>query len=337
MGAWTGLSAAGVLERGGWARSVGGSGPYLGIFARAGVRREAVDADVAAAKIHELPAARSCTYVVPACDYALAATVGASLPDGEMNVAKKLGVTEKEVDKLCDAVLKAVTKEALDPDGLKEALGSAVRNLGEAGKKKGLTTTLPLALGRLQSQGEIRRIPANGRPDQQRYRYIRWKENPLKGYKKNAEDCFAELAGRGGLRQFVGLGLGGGKKAVEGLKLEAVDAGSDLMLPAKMRGAFETFKMPKDANVVLVSGLDGLALHRRELASLMTEEDAKSPLWREVGVTAMPAGGSLRDLPCHAIVERGRVIGLWEFDSEAGEIVWASFSKPGKGWTSRHR
>ena len=108
-----------------------------------------------------------------------------------MNVARKLGVTDKEVDKLCDAVTKTLAKgEAMDPESLKEALGAAVRNLGEAGKKKGIITTLPLALGRLQAAGDIRRIPINGRIDQQRYRYTPWKKNPLKGFSLTEEKCF---------------------------------------------------------------------------------------------------------------------------------------------------
>src|SRR4029077_3182804 len=97
----------------------------------------------------------------------------------EMKVAEKLGVTAKEVDKLCEAVLSALAKEPLDPDGIKQATGKSVRDLGDEGKKKGLTTTLPLALGRLQAAGEIRRVPVGGRLDQQRYRYARWSPNPL--------------------------------------------------------------------------------------------------------------------------------------------------------------
>ena len=69
-------SPAAVLERSGWARSAGGAGPYLTLFARAGTSREAADAAVAAQDIHELPSARGCTYVVPASDFALALTVG---------------------------------------------------------------------------------------------------------------------------------------------------------------------------------------------------------------------------------------------------------------------
>jgi hypothetical protein len=33
----------------------------------------------------------------------------------------------------------------------------------------------------------------------------------------------------------------------------------------------------------------------------------------------------LNDLPSHAILDRGRIVGLWEYDPEAGGIVWASF------------
>ncbi len=128
-----------------------------------------MDAAAAQCEIQELPAARGCTYVVPACDFALTLQVGAGFgSEQEMKVARKLGVTDAEVDKLCDAILKALTFGALDPDGIREATGGASRSLGEEGKKKGITTTLPLGLGKIQVMGEIRRVPTNGRLDQQR-------------------------------------------------------------------------------------------------------------------------------------------------------------------------
>ena len=61
---------------------MGGVGPYLTLFARAGVTREAADKAVAKLAIHELPAARGCTYVVPACDFALALRAGQGAGDG---------------------------------------------------------------------------------------------------------------------------------------------------------------------------------------------------------------------------------------------------------------
>src|SRR5262249_19699793 len=141
-----------------------------------------------------LPAARGCTYVLPAADYALGLTLARAVGDGEMKVAAKLGVTEKEIDKLCDAVLSALGSGPLDPDGIKQATGKAVRNLGEEGKKKGLTTTLPVALGRLQTAGEIRRVPVDGRLDQQRYRYTRWSPNPLAKSTMTPAEAYTAIA-----------------------------------------------------------------------------------------------------------------------------------------------
>src|SRR5437868_2217811 len=75
-GSLTGRSAAEVLGRTGWARSVGGVSPYLTLFSRAGLSRESVDADVGKNQICELPSARGCTYVLPASDFALGLAVG---------------------------------------------------------------------------------------------------------------------------------------------------------------------------------------------------------------------------------------------------------------------
>src|ERR1022692_5019967 len=86
-GGLAGKSAAEVLERTGWARSVGGVGPYLTLFARAGTSREAADQAVANLEIHELPSARGCTYVVPASEFALALKAGESFASVEMKTA----------------------------------------------------------------------------------------------------------------------------------------------------------------------------------------------------------------------------------------------------------
>src|SRR3954471_12888952 len=81
-----------VLERSGWARSVGGIGPYLTLFARARTSRADADAAVARLEIHELPTARGCTYVVPASDFALGLTVGREFGGAEFKQAQKVGV-----------------------------------------------------------------------------------------------------------------------------------------------------------------------------------------------------------------------------------------------------
>ena len=128
--------------------------PYLTLFARAGTSREKADADVASLQIHELPSARGCTYVLPASDFALGLKVGQNFGD-DMPTARKLGVTDSEIEKLCEAILPALEKRPLEPEALREAVGSAARNLGAEGAKKRLTTTLPVALGKLVAVGTV--------------------------------------------------------------------------------------------------------------------------------------------------------------------------------------
>lgn len=330
-GSLEGKPAADVLIRSGWARSVGGVSPYLTLFARAGITRE--QADVAAKKleIYELPSARGCTYVLPAQDFALGLAAGQSF-QGDIKTAVKLGVTPKEIDKLCDAVLAALEKGPRDPEALREATGKASRNLGEEGRKKGLTTTLPVALEKLQASGDIRRVPVNGRFDQQRYQYALWRPNPLRGFKLSPEQVNTALArayfawiGPAALAEFQvfsGLGVKASQAAVEPLKLEAIEVApgvTRLLLPHD-RAGFEAFKAPKEPQYSLLGSIDSLFLHRGDLATVLDPTDAKRPVLSKVR----------GDLPSHAIVDRGRMVGLWEYDQSTDSIAWMSFVKKDK-------
>ncbi len=332
-GALAGKSANEVLERAGWARSVGGVAPYLTLFSRAGLSRETVDAAVAKTEIHELPSARGCTYVLPASDFALGLKLAQGFV-GEVKVAEKLGVTPKEIDKLCEAVLAALAKGPLDPEGLRNATGKAVRNLGAEGQKKGLTTTLPVALGKLQSTGDIRRIPINGRLDQQRYKYTLWTPSPLRNFKLSTEEAYTELARRyftwigpasiAEFQWFSALGVKAAKAAVEPLKLEALAAGDDRLLLPGDRAKLDAFKPPKDPHYTLTSGIDSIALLRRDLKSMLDPKDLDRPVFVEKDT--QPLGG-LADLPSLAILDRGRVVGLWEYDTATESIAWVAFVK----------
>lgn len=318
------------MDRSGWARSVAGVNPYLTLFARAGLSRAQADADVAALRIHELPSARGCTYVIPASDFALALRCGRDAAQTPLKVAAKMGVTPKEIDTLCDAVAAALKKGPLDPDGIREATGSASRNLGAEGVKKGMTTTLPLALGLLQSTGVIRRVPVNGRLDQQRYKYALWNLKPLK---ISDDEVFVELARRyfrwigpatmAEFRWFSGLGVKAAKAAVEPLGLKTFDG--DRLLFAEDLDALRSFKAPKKPLINLIASIDALIHHRRDHVSLIDSADA--PFAGDKG--PVKAGG-IADLPNHAIVDRGRIIGVWEYDPGAEKIAYATFGEKAK-------
>jgi hypothetical protein len=220
-------------------------------------------------------------------------------------------------------VLEALSKGPLEPEQIREWAGSAARSLGEEGKKKGLTTTLPVALGKLQAAGEIRRVPTTGRLDQQRYRYTLWRPNPLAKFKMAADEVQNEVARRyfswtgpatvAEFQWFSALSGKAAKAALEPLKLETAEGG--LMLPED-RDAFEAFRVPRQAQYSLVSSLDGISLLRRDLASIVDAADL--PKIRS-------SGAGLKDLPSHAILDRGRVVGLWEYDTESETIAWWPF------------
>jgi len=337
-GSLQGASPAAILGKTGWARSVGGANPYLTMFARGSVSREAADQAVMNLEIHKLPAARGCTYVVPSSDFALALKAGQGFGDeAEIQIAiKYLGVPEKEIKKLMDRVLKALDKPK-DPRELKEAVGDAVRNLGEAGKKRGVTTTLPLALGRLQSQGQIRRISLNGRLDQQRYAYARWSPSPLEKSKLTSEQAYTELARRyfrwiapATLKEFQwfsGLGVKASKEAIASTGLVSIETGSEFLILPDELDAFHAVRVDRRPSYSLVASLDGLLHLRRDVAGLLDSKDCKLQILVDRGKKEL---GGLQDLPSHAILDRGRLIGLWEFDPSSGSIAWTSFSTADK-------
>ena len=331
-GSLIGATPAEVLDRVGWARSVGGVNPYLALFARAGISRAEAEAAQASLSIHELPSTRGCTYILPADDFALALTVGQDF-SGEAAMARKfLGVTDDEVEVLCKAVLDALVEGDKDPAALRNELGDAVRNLGDAGKKRGMTTTLPLALGKLQSLGLIRRVPVEGRLDTQRYTYTRWDDGPFSGGLTvvTLEDPYVQLARRyfswigpaktEHFRWFSGLGAGATSKALDPLELE--DLGDGWLIPPADREAFEAFDVPSMPHYTLIASLDSLVLLRRDVASLVDNPTRGGQ--RDV------AGATLGspDLQDNAIVDRGAIVGLWEYDPAEQRIVWVTSTPP---------
>lgn len=306
-GSLQGRTAAEVLERSGWARSIGGAAPYLTLFARAGLRRAEIDTALERTEIHELPGARGCTYVIPASEFSLALAAGEPFANDEMKVASRLGVTEKEIAKLRAAVLKALGDGPLDPDGLRKKVGTVARNLGPEGVKKGLTTTMPAALGLLQSAGEIRRVPVNGRLDQQRYKYAAWNCEPSGNFTGIARRYFQWIgpATAREFQTFAGLGVRAAAAAIEPLKLKPVS--EDLLLLPEDHEAFGKFEPPRRPQYALVSSLDNIALLRGDMKDLLDPGDAG------------------KDVPGHAILDRGRLVGRWDFDPETASIAWISF------------
>ncbi len=337
VGASTPLSPAAILAATGWARSVGGANPYLALAARGCDGRAAIDAAVAAGDICELPSARGCTYVVPAADYALALRTGQGHgDDAAISTATRfLDFTEKELRVLCDAIERVLRDGPLDPQAIRLAAGTAVRHLGDAGKRRGMTTTLSLGLGWLQSHGRIRRVPANGRLDGQRYAYALWDPSPLDGAPLDDVALATVLARRyfrwaapAAAKAFAawsGFGVKVARAACDAASVVPLAAGDDRLLFADDRDALLAYQPPREAHYALVGSLDNVAHLRWTLDDIV--DDAN----RAVRVYASEKHAEVTTLqtsPHHMIVDRGRLVGFWEYDAAAEAIVYATFVKP---------
>lgn len=321
-------TASDVLKRSGWARSVGGSNPYLTLFSRAAIRKEDAEAAARDRQIHELPCARGCTHYVPEDEFALALKVGQGTSEvATLNTAKKwLGFTDRDLEELNDHILRAIQSKGMTPKELRESLGDKVKNFGDEGKKRGQTTSLSIGLGYLQAHGLVRRVAVNQRLDTEHYAYQIWNPSPLDGFALSREEALTELARRyftwigpatlANFQWFAGLGVNAAKAAIEPLELETMDGG--LLISPGERPAFEQHQVPKEPAYALVSSIDSYILHRRDSGSLLGAEDAARP-----GVF----GSGLRDLESNAILDRGRIIGLWEYDPESQTIVALLFTE----------
>ncbi|MFJ4027133.1 DNA glycosylase AlkZ-like family protein [Paenarthrobacter sp. NPDC089989] len=331
-GSLRGMTSEQVLDHAGWARSVGGANPYLGLFARAGISREQADRDVAAQRIHELPVARGCTYVLGQSDYAWGLQVGRDAALASFKVLARLGVERGEISLLEDEV-EHVLKNAgapMDPKQLKDELGDSVRNLGEEGKKKGASTTLPTALGLLQADGRIRRVPVNGRLDQQRYAYTAWNLPPSgmddDGARRLLLERYLRWTGGATLKQsqwFTAFTVAQSKAALAAVDaVEVTTAAGDVlwMLPADVE-RLAAFEELREEQIHLLAGTDSLVLHRRNSADMFADQDkGKKVLDTTLALQA--------DLPDHPILDRGRIIGLWQYDPGKERIAAWTFEPP---------
>jgi hypothetical protein len=139
----------------------------------------------------------------------------------------------------------------------------------------------------------------------------------------STEEAFTELARRffawigpatlAEFQWFSGLGAKAARTAVEPLGLVPADGLDEFFLMPQDRDAFRDFKVPKQPHYSLVSSLDGISHLRRDVEKLLAPGDAK---------TSIIGANGLTDLSNHAIVDRGRLVGLWEYDTGSESIVW---------------
>ncbi len=322
-----------VLSEVGWVRSVGGHNVYITLLARNQSTKAQTEQDAKNHEIYEFASARGCTYFLPSDDFHVGIKCGQGFNDASsIRTAKtKLGFTDDDLVKLKTGIVRALKNGALDTNGIKKELGDLVINFGELGKKVGQTTSLSLGLLSLQAEAQIRRVPKGWALEAQSYEYELFKNPPNVGDSYSKDQAYADLAERywnwiglanpDHFQWFSGLGVGAAKKAVEGLSLVPVE-GTDLLIHADLADDFRRFEVPLKPVYRLITNLDGLFLHRREIQSLIDPADLDRQVPAEKGTGSLLKA---QDLSNHAIVDRGRIVGLWEFEQHSGSLVHALF------------
>lgn len=337
---------AAVLAATGWARTLGGIDVYLAITARCpGASRAGIDEAVRAGALRVVPAVRGCIYLVPEADVTLVTALAAELQRPRTGRdLDKVGATWDEVEALADEVEQALAGGPLSTQAVRKALpAGSVRSLGELGKKVGMSSLLPVALRELEFNRRIERTPAGGRLDTERYEWCRIERPPAAADPPLAEvgrlaaiarrffEFFAPATVRE-LATWVGVPQRDAKAAMAELPLEPVEvegrrgeawvlAGDRESLAAAAPPPGSYSFLPFEDNLLTVHGGPGVlvdpAHHGREV-----------PRWGGSRPTTL---GEARHIGYRPLLAGEKMVGFWEYDPDAGEVVTATFEPLARG------
>jgi hypothetical protein len=331
---------ASVVERTGWLRTLGGVDVYLAARARCpDMRRADLDTAVTRGELNVLPAARGCIYLVPERDRALALSFAASLsrPRVEREL-EQVGMSWRELEALSQLVLDALSMSPMTTSALRKALPEgAVRSLGEAGKKLGMSSPLPAVLRELEFDGRIERTLEDGRLDTERYV---WRVAPP-GRREQIlavpEDAVARLAGVA--RRFLEMSgpvsikelatwSGAGQRECKAA-LETLPA-----VPVSIEGmrdlawvldsdvdALSAACPPGDADFAFLAVADNLAVVYGGPAVFVDPSHHDRPVQSWAGGARQVPLGEARYLGHRMLLLGNRVVGFWEYDPEETEIM----------------
>lgn len=330
-------SPAEIVAATSWPRTLGGVDAYLTLRARApGLSRAALDAAIVSRELQVVPAARGCIYIVPREEVGLVLRIAEEQwrPRTGREL-EKAGSSWTEVEQVAAAVEATLKKGALSTDALRRSLPKdAVRSLGEAGKKIGLSSPLPVALRLLEFRGSIERTLPGGRLDSERYEWRLAARSPFAGadLPKDAAGRLVQLARiffRGAapatvkeFAEWAALSQRDARIAIEAAGLEplAIDGHAD-----------ESFGFPEDrealapANTVrLLSFQDSYVTDHGGPAVLCdpAQHGRVIPLW---GSSKRSTLGEAKHISMRPILVGERLAGFWEYDPDRRQVAVGLF------------
>jgi hypothetical protein len=331
-----------VIAATGWLRTLGGVDVYLATRGRVpSLRRADLDDASARREVRVSPAVRGCIYLVPACDQGLSLRIADEQSRARQERdCTKAGVPRSEVDEVANAVVSLLGRGPLSTDAIRKGLPpGTVRSLGEAGKKVGLSSPLPVALRQLEFDGRIERTLVGGRLDTERYEWRLTARSPYEeapipsepaGRIAEAARRFLRWAGparKADFAEWCGCGVKDATAALGALDAVpvAVDGYSDdaWILPAELP-ALDDAPAPAPLPRFLSFEDNFLALHGGP--ALLTDPRHHSrPAEAWGGAKGPQTLGTVRHLQNRSLLLGDRLAGFWEFDPDSGEVVTAPF------------
>ncbi len=330
----------GVLDSTGFIRTLGGVDVYVAARARvANLTRESMDAAVESRRLQVTPTVRGCIYLVAQRHQPLSLRLADLLSRRRAKREhEKAGIRPGEIEAVASAVLEALKDGPLSTQAIRKQLpDGCIRSLGDAGKKVGISSPLPPALRHLEFAGSIERLLENGRLDTERYLWravegtapAELAAEPADVHRHMAE-IYLNTAGFGDRKGFAawsGLGQKDAAQALEGidtfsLSVEGID--SPQIALSEHRDVLET--PPSAEAVAFLPFEDNLIAMRQGPAFFVDPEhlNLPVPVWgRGKGNTL----GDVRHGSLRPIIAENRLVGFWELDPDADQIVTGVFAK----------
>lgn len=323
-------------------RTLGGVDVYLALRARLpSFRADDLHRALLDGTLTVGPTVRGCIYLGLASDRSLMLGVAALLARTRLEKElQKVKVAESELQRLADLVAKTLSQSGpLSTDGLRKSLPQgAVRNLGDQGKKIGISSTLPPTLRLLEFDGRIKRVPESGRVDVERYAWSSaepFESIPREVLVQRLAERFFAWAGLATIDSFAewsGLGKREARAAADALDLTSWDCGGLGCLGDR---AVVDRALASDAAVIaLLPFEDNLVALAGGLSSWfeVSHHEIKLPNWGGSGSSTI---GESRYAMLRPLLAEGRFIGFWEFEPRPQTVVLGILDKVTKRTRSR--
>jgi len=322
----------------GWLYSPGCSTPYLALWSRVpNFKTDDLNQLVfEEQKLVQVETLRGCTMLVPREQAAVALRIRSrTFTELAKQARQYMPVNDSEMENLKGAIVKVLHSTAKTLEQIQVSVPSTlIRDFSPELKKIGLTNSLSLAVNLLKEEGKILKVQTRKRLDSTEYSYaltanvlpeadplnLRFEEActrlAAQYFKAEAPARVKDFAWWAGINVTDAIKAAGESKPklvaipVEGTKDEFLISEAEL-------DEFLAFSPQADA-VNLIPYRDTFLKGQREIVDrFVASEHADKPFsrWK----------GKLINDPLATIVRDGRVIGVWEWNEDTGEVEFLLF------------